>query len=354
LQELLAPLKVQFFDKYWKSIGRKEDHLQNLSEITKIDLFALNGGDPQRLGIARRMSWAANRQTTRAEDMAYCLLGIFNIKMPLLYGEGAKAFVRLQEEILKVSNDQSLFAWRDPTMNHYRDDYPEASHPQGLLAASPGVFRYSNTIAQFYTETPGRAFSSSTNKGLQVEFLMCQDLTAASGLVYLAVLSCQIGNIPGILPAIRLRRITSNSDQYARIDMPQLLQMCSLDSRNRFDFQGFDPTKPQGQLTEMRLSKPIFARIYFKVFNFLTLGEIRNGLSGLDSSNHIHKTGAAGSITPWILASTPEPVFRPKYQCLESASRTSLGRKYSSHTTPARHQPWNQKIGRAVREVQGY
>ncbi|PMD39488.1 HET-domain-containing protein [Hyaloscypha variabilis F] len=251
LQELLAPLKVQFFDKYWRSIGGKEDHLDILSEITNIDRFTLNGGDRRRLSIARRMSWAANRQTTRAEDMAYCLLGIFEINMPLLYGEGARAFVRLQEEILKVSNDQSLFAWRDPTMEHYRDDYPEASHPQGLLAASPDVFEYSNTIAQFYTETSRHDFSSSTNKGLRVKFLMCQDPTAASGLVYLAVLSCQIGNIPGLLPAIRLRRITSTGDQYVRIDMPELLQMCSWDSQNRLDFGGFDPTKPQDQLTEI-------------------------------------------------------------------------------------------------------
>lgn len=335
LQELLAPLRVQFFDQHWKYIGRKEDHLQILSNITNIDLYALNGGDPQRLSIARRMSWAANRQTTRAEDMAYCLLGIFNINMPLLYGEGSKAFIRLQEEILKVSDDQSLFAWRNPAMNHYRDDYPEASKPQGLLAASPDVFEFSNTIAQFYTETPGRAFSSFTNKGLQVEFLMCQDLACPSGLVYLAVLSCQIGSMPGILPAIRLRRMTPNSDQYARIDMSQLLEMCSLNSRSRFNFQGFDPTKSQDQLTEMHLSKPVFPSIYSNAFNILTLSGIRNSLSGLDSSIRIHKTGAAVSFTPWILAGTPEPVFLSVYGCLRNASRTSLGRENSSYTTPA-------------------
>jgi len=79
--------------------------LQILSKITNIDLLTLKGGNPQRLSIARRVLWAANRQTTRAEDMAYCLLGIFRINMPLLYGEGAKAFVRLQEEIMKNSND---------------------------------------------------------------------------------------------------------------------------------------------------------------------------------------------------------------------------------------------------------
>jgi hypothetical protein len=57
------------------------------------------------------MSWASKRVTTRPEDVAYCLLGIFGINMPLLYGEGDKAFLRLQEEIIKTSDDHSIFAW---------------------------------------------------------------------------------------------------------------------------------------------------------------------------------------------------------------------------------------------------
>lgn len=64
------------------------------------------------VSVAKRMSWAADRVTTKAEDMAYCLMGLFNVSMPLLYGEGGrKAFVRLQEEIMKDSDGQSLFAW---------------------------------------------------------------------------------------------------------------------------------------------------------------------------------------------------------------------------------------------------
>ena len=57
------------------------------------------------------MSWASYRETTRKEDIAYCLLGIFQVNMPLLYGEGDRAFIRLQEEIIKTSTDFSLFAW---------------------------------------------------------------------------------------------------------------------------------------------------------------------------------------------------------------------------------------------------
>lgn len=57
------------------------------------------------------MSWAAKRKTARIEDQAYCLLGLFNVNMPLLYGEGGRAFIRLQEEILKVREDYTLFTW---------------------------------------------------------------------------------------------------------------------------------------------------------------------------------------------------------------------------------------------------
>jgi hypothetical protein len=68
--------------------------------------------------VAERMSWAATRKTTRIEDMAYCLLGIFGVNMPLIYGEGIKAFLRLQEEIIKISLDHSIFVWNRPHAHH--------------------------------------------------------------------------------------------------------------------------------------------------------------------------------------------------------------------------------------------
>ncbi|KAK2473493.1 hypothetical protein H9L39_15668 [Fusarium oxysporum f. sp. albedinis] len=73
-----------------------------------------NGFDEEleTTSIAQRMSWAADRVTTRKEDGAYSLMGIFGINMPLLYGEGDKAFYRLQEEIMGVPDDHSLFAWK--------------------------------------------------------------------------------------------------------------------------------------------------------------------------------------------------------------------------------------------------
>ena len=67
--------------------------------------------DITEISIAARMQWASRRSTTRIEDEAYCLFGIFGINMPTLYGEGRNAFYRLQEEILRTSSDTSLFSW---------------------------------------------------------------------------------------------------------------------------------------------------------------------------------------------------------------------------------------------------
>lgn len=96
LQELLAPSRLVFFDKHWRAIGEAGDLKAIIGVITKIrrELIAGHAGSVHQLlcraSIAERMSWASRRHTTRPEDMAYCLLGIFDIQMPMIYGEGGK------------------------------------------------------------------------------------------------------------------------------------------------------------------------------------------------------------------------------------------------------------------------
>lgn len=109
LQELIAPTKVLFYDSIWQELGTKESLKHSISVIIGIGLEMLKGGDPERFSAVKRMSWATNRTTTRIEDTAYSLLGIFGFNMPMLYGEGEGAFIRLQEEIMKHSDDHSLF-----------------------------------------------------------------------------------------------------------------------------------------------------------------------------------------------------------------------------------------------------
>ncbi|OAP54362.1 hypothetical protein AYL99_11463 [Fonsecaea erecta] len=113
LQELIAPHTVEFFDAQWNRIGSKAEFKSMLSRITHVNEDILAGEIAVgSIPVACRMSWAAGRQTTREEDTAYSLLGIFDVNMPMLYGEGGhKAFKRLQEEIIKTSNDLSIFAF---------------------------------------------------------------------------------------------------------------------------------------------------------------------------------------------------------------------------------------------------
>jgi hypothetical protein len=105
LQELVAPSNVHFYSREWTYLGSKKDKngFQDLiSGITGITAVILDGlSSVEELSVAQRMQWASGRHTTRSEDLAYCLMGIFGVNMPLLYGEGMKSFARLQEEILK-------------------------------------------------------------------------------------------------------------------------------------------------------------------------------------------------------------------------------------------------------------
>jgi hypothetical protein len=152
LQELVAPSTVRFYSTKWEYLGSKHDLLSRIHEITGIEAEALTAGTLETFSIARRMSWAAKRQTTRIEDQAYSLMGIFDVNMPLLYGEGSKAFKRLQEEILKVSDDQSLFAWGLPadvqTMHQFIEEFSFGSTGpmRGLFAESPSEFTNSELI----------------------------------------------------------------------------------------------------------------------------------------------------------------------------------------------------------------
>ncbi|KAH9889556.1 heterokaryon incompatibility protein-domain-containing protein [Cubamyces lactineus] len=112
LQELIAPARVVFLSQTWCTLGSKYMLATVVEQITAIQKEILTGERPlDSVSVAQRMSWAAKRKTTRVEDRAYSLLGIFGISMPTIYGEGPRAFVRLQEEILRRIPDQSIFAW---------------------------------------------------------------------------------------------------------------------------------------------------------------------------------------------------------------------------------------------------
>jgi hypothetical protein len=135
LQELLAPRWVEFFDREWTSIGTKSSLEHSIGLAANIDIAHLF--DFEKASVAKRMSWASRRETTRVEDKAYCLLGIFGVNMPPLYGEGANAFLRLQSEVLVKYDDDSLFAWSGRSSGGLLAPSPE-------YFSSPAIFRPGN------------------------------------------------------------------------------------------------------------------------------------------------------------------------------------------------------------------
>ncbi|KAL8959322.1 MAG: hypothetical protein Q9193_003796 [Seirophora villosa] len=155
LQELLAPstFKVFFFDKHWDEIGPLFILKDVISSITGIQERFLSPTPVAKPSVAQRMSWASGRHTSRGEDLAYCLLGLFNVNMPLLYGEGAdNAFRRLQIEIMNRDDDESLFAWKSNKVL------------SGMLAESPRDFAESGDIIR--TSSSRSKVYSMTQKGL--------------------------------------------------------------------------------------------------------------------------------------------------------------------------------------------
>lgn len=169
LQELLAPRHIIFFSSDWSIIGplTKGSKLSEVAgEITSIHSAFLEGLDLRKANIAVRMSWASERVTTRKEDMAYCLLGIFDVNMPLLYGESTKAFDRLQEEILKRTYDHSLLAWG---LLPWDQGYsPSVTEPCGILATSTADFvgcGNHNVCKDYRTSRDYQM----TNKGLRIQ-----------------------------------------------------------------------------------------------------------------------------------------------------------------------------------------
>lgn len=114
LQELLAPASVKFFSKDWELLGDKKSLERLIYKITGIPIRALRGSPLSDFRVTERLLWAEKRETTREEDKAYSLLGIVDVQIPVLYGEGREsAFKRLYGEI-----DKPLISERKSSVSH--------------------------------------------------------------------------------------------------------------------------------------------------------------------------------------------------------------------------------------------
>lgn len=184
LQELLAPPLVRLYNDKWEDLGSKHSEflVADIVEASGISKEALAGQPLASFSVAQRMSWAAYRQTTRIEDRAYSLMGIFNVNMVPLYGEGSKAFIRLQREILQNCDDHSIFAWHDQRMGLW-----------GLLAPDPSYFKRCGMVTTFQG-VPGYAeevHTLSFGSGAISTSLKMSRLLHSSDM-FVALLNCRI------------------------------------------------------------------------------------------------------------------------------------------------------------------
>jgi hypothetical protein len=186
LQELIAPSTVIFFDTAWKEIGSKNSLGSIIFEVTMVPQEVLSGHwSPDDFSVGQRMSWASRRQTTRVEDLSYSLMGLFQINMPLLYGEGESAFQRLQEAILSRFADHTIFAWKEPTPSGRTGHGYESKLDFGLLASSPAAFTDSFDIMNYWRSSSRPI--ALTNRGISLQIL----LKPLGFHIYLGILDCR-------------------------------------------------------------------------------------------------------------------------------------------------------------------
>ncbi|KAI4241765.1 MAG: hypothetical protein LQ352_007389 [Teloschistes flavicans] len=215
LQELIAPRQVIFFDRNWRVIGDKASLQQELSARTKImGVFLLGTRNISKASVAQRMSWFSGRETTVEEDAAYCLLGIYGVNMPLLYGEGReRAFRRLQEEIMRYSDDHSIFAWTS---------HAPLKDGSGFLAGSPDYF----TSTGMYEHQPDVRTSEPfemTNKGISIRVFLQQQ-----GSYHVASLDCPLGDSHHVGLYLECRSMATQQYRRVRTD-----EMCRVRNTGR-------------------------------------------------------------------------------------------------------------------------
>ncbi|RDW63752.1 hypothetical protein BP6252_11297 [Coleophoma cylindrospora] len=220
LQELIAPKEVIFLSKSWQVLGTRRSLKDVIWDVTKVEESVLEGASLDTIATGVKMSWASGRNTTRPEDSAFCLLGIFNVNMPLLYGEGKqKVFLRLQREILKDSDDESIFAWCTSQEESQEKPY------WGILAPTPDYFIACGSLKRprFVTRREGQP-TMITNHGVRVELSLAPFRGDKSGTIFLAVLDCDISGA-GTTAAIIIQRLSDYETQYARMAPMVLLKI---------------------------------------------------------------------------------------------------------------------------------
>ncbi len=211
LQEMIAPKAMVFLAADWIEIGSRSRLAEVIEEITGVETRALLLPiKSQDFSVRKKMSWAVGRKTTRLEDRAYSLMGLLNVNMPIIYGEGTKSFVRLQEELIRISDDQSILAWDTPRGSFGGEFGPLATSPDDFtntIDARPMSYK---EFKDMFRLSDGRADYRMTNFGLRIHlplekvqywdqtifhaYIACSSSTKEILYVYLAPI---VGKPPG-------------------------------------------------------------------------------------------------------------------------------------------------------------
>lgn len=180
LQELIAPTIVEFFSREDKRLGDKKSLEREIHDITGIPLGALPGNTLPDFSIEARMSWVKGRKTTRKEDKSYSLFGIFDVCMPLLYGEGEdRAFERLQEEISKHVRHLAYLHSTDPRLDKKRIEEAKG----GLLADAYRWVLDSHDFHQWHDQSESRLLWIKGDPGKGKTMLLCGIINELEGAI---------------------------------------------------------------------------------------------------------------------------------------------------------------------------
>jgi hypothetical protein len=175
-ETLIAPSSIRFSYSKWHKLGINVILGQQIANITRIDHKVLDREASTKRKIVKRMSWASERSISRVEDIAYSFMGIFNVFLPMLYGEGDRASIRLQEKIMKLSEDHTIFVWKS---------LRSGSSPRDVFVRSPSKF----TERVYATSRLSHSLQTiSKHKGLEHKIYDPAAITSRGLLIQLPLL----------------------------------------------------------------------------------------------------------------------------------------------------------------------
>ena len=240
LQELLAPGEgMEFYDRAWKRMGSKAELVRELEGVTGIEgKYLTADADLCEASVATRISWMAGRFTTEVEDVAYSMLGLFDVNMEIHYGEGVKAFMGLQRALMQESRDESLFAWTLPRQGRlrcHRSSKPAqrwqgwAEKEWGVLAPSPDCFEGSGDVVMPPPDNIVHRLGGGyvwTQQGVQFQMPLKSGTEATNmfGLIRKEItlaLNCWKLAGDGTPETVRLK-LVKRQDGYRRVELDRL------------------------------------------------------------------------------------------------------------------------------------